>query len=121
MKSDLIALAYAVTVFVSLFINVPVSVKVNALDVVVKQLYPPILFETSRINEVLLIKLALTYMLFTKTSMCLREFVAYALGLEALLLLVVRKASFILHTSTSILFFYLLEKIAHEHRPDYKH
>lgn len=115
-KPELIALAYAVVVFTSLFVHVPVSVKITALDNVVRQANTPIMFETSSLNEVLLVKLGLTYLLFTKTNMTCQEFVTYTLGLEALLLLVVRKASFLLHTSISIVFFNLLRKYVPEQR-----
>ena len=115
-KPELIALAYAVVVFTSLFVHVPISVKVNALDNAVRQVNSAVMFETSSLNEVLLVKLGMAYLLFTKTNMNCQEFISYALGLEALLLLVVRKASFLLHTSLSILFFNLLIKYVPEQR-----
>ena len=115
-KPELIALAYAVVVFTSLFVHVPVNIKINVLDNVVKKADVPIMFETSSLNEVLLVKLGLTYLLFTKTNMSCQEFITYALTVEALLLLVVRKASFLLHTSLSVLFFNLLRKYVPEQR-----
>lgn len=115
-KPELIALAYAVIVFTSLFVHVPISVKINALDNAAKQINSNIIFETSSINEVLLIKLGMTYLLFTKTDITCQEFTTYALTVEALLLLVVRKASFVLHTSSSILFFHMLRKFVPEQR-----
>lgn len=115
-KPELVALAYAVVVFTSLFVHVPISVKINALNNVVRQANTPVVFETSKLNEVLLVKLALTYLFFTKTNITLREFITYALGLEALLLLVVRKASFLLHTSITISFFHLLCNYVPEQR-----
>lgn len=115
-KPELIALAYAIIVFTSLFVHVPISVKINPLDTVVRNADVPINFETSKLNDVLVVKLALTYLLFTKTDMTCKEFITYVLGAEALLLLVVRKASFILHTSLCIIFFNLLKKYVPEQR-----
>jgi len=115
-KPELVALAYCVVVFTSLFVHVPLKLKINPLDAAVTKLGSPISFETSSINEVLFVKLLLTYLLFTKTNMCCTEFIGCALGLEALLLLVVRKSSFLLHTSITILFFNLLRKYYPEQR-----
>ena len=107
-KPELIALAYCVVIFTSLFVNVPLKIKVNPLDNVISKIGTPILFETSSINEVLLVKLLLTYLIFTKTNMTCLEFISYVFTLEGLLLLVVRKSSFILHTSITIMLFSFL-------------
>jgi len=108
-KPELIALSYAVVAFTSLFVNVPLSLRVNPLNDAVNKLHLPIVFETSYLNEVLFVKLLLTYLLFTKTDMDVKEFAIYALVLEAILLLIVRKSSFILHTSLTIGFYHLLK------------
>jgi hypothetical protein len=115
-KPELVALAYCVVIFTSLFVHVPLKVKINPLEAAVAKLGAPINLETSSINEVLFVKLLLTYLLFTKTNMNCNEFIGYVFSLEATLLLIVRKASFFLHTSTTILFFNLLCKYYPEQR-----
>lgn len=109
-KNEVLILSVVVIIFTSLFVNVPLRIKVNQLENVVTNMGAPHMFETANINEVLVAKLFLTYLLFSKTDICLKEFVGYVLGLEVLLLLVVRKASFVLHTSCSIFLFLVLEK-----------
>jgi hypothetical protein len=115
-KPELIVLAYGVTIFTSLFVNVPLKLRINPLNTAINKLNMPILFETSSINEVLFVKLLLIYLLFAKTNINCKEVIFYVFTLEALLLLIVRKSSFILHTSLSISFFHLLCKYFPEQR-----
>lgn len=115
-KPELVALSMGIALFTSLFVNVPMRLKVNPLESAVNNLHSNIMFETSSINEVLLVKMLLTYLLFAKSNINYCEFGAYLLALEAVLLLVVRKSSFILHTSVCFTLFVLLCKFFPEQR-----
>lgn len=115
-KPELVALSAGVALFTSLFVNVPLRIKVNPLESAVNSLHSNIMFETSSINEVLFVKLLLTYLLFAKSNINCNEFLMYIFALEALTLVVVRKSSFILHTGLCFVFFKFLNRFYPEQR-----
>jgi len=115
-KNEVLILAFVVVLFTSLFVNVPLRIKVNPLQNAVSQMGASNMLESSNINEVLAVKLFLTYLLFSKTNISVKEFIMYAFGLEVMLLLVIKKSSFFLHTSTSIALFVALQKYFSHHR-----
>ena len=107
---EIIILSIVVIIFTALFVNIPVRIKINPLNNVMSKINNNTVFESARINEILLIKLLMTYLIFIKTNINLKEFVIYVFFIEGLLLFTVNKASLFLHTILSITFFSILEK-----------
>lgn len=110
-KAEYLTLAFFVTIFTALFVHVPVSLKLNPLDRALRPINLNLMVETANINEILLVKMCMTYLLFTKTDLTCTEFLIYTLILEALLLALTRKSSIILHVFLQNAFFMTMSKL----------
>lgn len=102
-KPELVILAVLIILFTSLFINVPIRIKIKPLNNITP-------YENANINEILLIKLLMTYMLFKNTDIKFCEFVYYVFGIEIMLFLITKKSSLFLHTFSSLSLFFVLDK-----------
>ena len=94
---DILFLAFLIVLLTSIFIRIPVGITCNAIRLPLNALTGEYTIETCTINELLFVKLLLTFVIFKYTELELWQFTLYFYAQEIALLFLRKKGSMILH------------------------
>ena len=110
---DVIFLTLLLTIFTSIFIRIPFAITCNLFKIHVSIMTKPFVIETCSLNELFLVKLVMTFVIFQYTSLTTTQFMIYMYVQEFSILLLTKKASMIAHPLACIMLFKWLKTNYH--------
>lgn len=106
---DIVFFALMLTIFTASFIKLSTIKIFPNIQSLIYSISNPYIIETFSINELLIVKLFITSMMYICLNLSLEQFIAYIYLQELFLLFIFNKASIILHPSICILLYYVLK------------
>ena len=94
---DILFLAFLIVLLTSIFVHIPVGITCNVLRLPLDTIIGKYIVETCGINELLFVKILMTFVVFKYTDLELCQFALYFYAQEIALLFIRKKGSIILH------------------------
>ena len=107
---DMVFFALILTIFTGIFVKLPTLGTFTVVRDSIYSVSKPFMVETCSINELLMLKLLVTFMMFKHLNLTLEQFTAYIYLQEIFMLIIFGKASLIFQPAICTLLYHVLLK-----------